>query len=399
MTGLYEYTAKDQTGRQCSGTYDDVASVAALREELGKMGYILVRARRRRKPAAKRKKVKQSEVVTFVYKFAEMYSAGLSIAKSLETLEQQTDNLSLRGVIADIRQNIETGSSLEKAFSKYTDIFSNFFVGMLEAGESGAKLGPALEMSAAYLEKRMDLRQKIRSAFAYPIMVCIVCLVVVGGLVGFVVPVFSKLYAQLHVRLPGPTQALVHLSYILRHHWWIIVLVVIGASILWRRLSKDPRIGARLDVVKLTMPVFGKLNHMVVMSHFTRTFAMLASVDVSLIRALEVASSVAHNHKLSEITKELQLEIEAGNSVGECFRKYDIFPPAITQLALSGEQVGELPQMLNRGADFLDKDIERTVHALIAKLEPLLTVIMGVVVAIILMAVYLPMFDYMRHLE
>jgi type IV pilus assembly protein PilC len=176
-------------------------------------------------------------------------------------------------------------------------------------------------------------------------------------------------------------------------------MIGVAVPILWRRLSRDPRVRARLDVMGLSMPVLGKLNHMVVMSHFTRTFAMLASVGVSLIRALEVASTVAHNHKLSEVTKELQLAVSAGNSVGESFRKHDIFPPVITQLALSGEEVGELPQMLSRGADFLDKDIERTVHGLIVKLEPILTVIMGLVVGFILMAVYLPMFDYMRHLN
>jgi type IV pilus assembly protein PilC len=294
---------------------------------------------------------------------------------------------------------VETGSSLEKAFGKYTDIFSNFFVGMLEAGESGAKLGEALEMSATFLEKRMDIRRKIRSAFAYPIMVCIVCLGVVGALIGFVVPVFSKLYGQLHVRMPAPTQALVELSALFRGYWWLILMLGVAVPILWHRFSRDPRIRARLDVIGLSMPVVGKLNRMVVMSHFTRTFAMLASVGVSLIRSLEVASTVAHNHKLSEVTKELQLAVSAGNSIGESFRKHDIFPPVITQLALSGEEVGELPQMLSRGADFLDKDIERTVHSLIVKLEPILTVIMGLVVGFILMAVYLPMFDYMRHLN
>jgi type IV pilus assembly protein PilC len=397
--GVYRYTAKDRAGKEYSGTYEGVESSAALRDELAKMGYVLVKARRSRQPRARRRKIKQSEVVTFVFKFSEMYSAGLSIARSLETLEQQTDNLSLRRIIADIRQNVETGSSLEKAFGKYTDIFSNFFVGMLEAGESGAKLGEALEMSATFLEKRMDLRRKIRSAFAYPIMVCIVCLAVVGGLVGFVVPVFSKLYGQLRVRMPAPTQALVELSALFRGYWWVLVMIGVAVPILWRRLSRDPRIRARLDVIGLSMPVLGKLNHMVMMSHFTRTFAMLASVGVSLIRSLEVASTVAHNHKLSEVTKELQLAVSAGNSVGESFKKHDIFPPVITQLALSGEEVGELPQMLSRGADFLDKDIERIVHSLIVKLEPILTVIMGLVVGFILMAVYLPMFDYMRHLK
>jgi type IV pilus assembly protein PilC len=396
---VYEYTARDSSGREFLGTYHDAASVPVLRKELGKIGYDLVKARRCKRSTTRRKKVKQSAIVAFVYKFSEMYSAGLSITRSLETLEEQTENPSLRNIVADVRKNVETGSSLEKAFGKYADIFSDFFVGMLGAGESGAKLAQALELSAAYLEKRMDLRRKVKSAFAYPVIVCIVCLAVVAGLVAFVVPVFSKLYRQLHVRLPGPTQALVYLSYLIRDYWWAVALLVAGGTILLLKLSRSARIHAALDVLKLNMPVFGKLNRMIVVSRFTRTFAMLNSVGVSLVKSLEVASTVAHNQKLTAITRELQTAIEGGYSVGHSLRSYDIFPPMITQLAISGEEVGELPQMLSKGADFLDKDIERTMQSLIVKLEPALTVVMGVIIAVILMAVYLPMFDYMRHLQ
>jgi len=147
------------------------------------------------------------------------------------------------------------------------------------------------------------------------------------------------------------------------------------------------------------MPVFAKLNRMVVISHFTRTFALLTSVGVSLIEALDVASLVAHNHKMAEITKELKESIQAGNPVGKSLKNYDIFPPMITQLAISGEEAGRLSEMLNKGADFLDKDIDRAINALLVKLEPALTVIMGTIVGFILMAVYLPMLDYMRHLK
>ena len=396
---LYEYTATDEAGNEFSGTYNDVNNVATLRQELAKTGYALVKARRGKAPANKRKKIKRSEVVAFAYKFAGMYSAGLSISRCLETLEEQTEDQAFAQMITDIRESVESGSSLENAFGKYRNIFSDFFLGMLEAGESSGKLAEALEMSAAYLEQQADLRRKVKSAFAYPAVVGITCFVVVGCLLIFVIPMFSKLYRQLHVSLPGPTHVLVHLSYFLRHQWWGILIIAAGAVIGLRWLSKNPQIKAKWDVFKLNMPVFTKLNRMVVVSHFTRTFAMLASVGVSLTKALDVASTVANNHKLTEIAKELQEAIEAGNPVSKSLKNYDIFPPMITQMAFSGEEVGELPQMLNKGADFLDKDIERTVNALIVKLEPALTVIMGVIVGFILMGVYLPMYDYMQHLQ
>jgi len=395
---VYGYTAKDEAGDMLTGTYDDIDNVGVLREELAKMGYVLIKARKQKNPTRRRRRVTQSEVVTFIYKFAEMYSAGLSITRCLEVLEEQSKNPTFGYIVADVRQSIENGSSLEKSFGKYSDVFSDFFCGMLEAGESGGKLTEALEMSATYLEKQLDIKRKIRSAFAYPVVVGCVCVVVVACLMAFVVPIFSKLYKQLHIQLPGPTQVLVSLSSLLRSYWWAIPFVLAGAAAALWWLLRNPAIRARWDVFKLNMPVLGKVNRMVVISHFTRTFGMLTSVGVSPIRALDVASEVAHNHKLTGIAKELQSTIEKGSSVGESLKNHDIFPPMIVQLALSGDEVGQVAQMLDKGADFLDKDIDRTVNALIVKLEPALTVIMGTIVGFILMAVYLPMFDYMRHL-
>jgi type IV pilus assembly protein PilC len=395
----YNYTAKDANGNALVGTYDDINSVALLRQELEKMGYILVKARKQKNSAPKLKRIKQTEVVTFIYKFAEMYSAGLSITRVLEVLEEQNKNPAFASIITDIRQNVENGLSLEKAFKKYSNIFSDFFSGMIEAGESGGNLTESLEMSAAYLEKQMDLRRKLKSAFTYPIAVGIVCFIVVGCLMAFIVPIFAKLYRQLHVQLPGPTYALLIGSSLIRGYWWVIPFIIAGLIVIFWRLFKNPAVKKKWDSFKLQMPVLGPVNRMVMITHFTRTLGMLTSVGVSPIRAIQIASIVAHNHKMEEIAKELQDSIERGNSIGMSLKKYNIFPPMIIQLALSGEEAGQVSKMLNKGADFLDKDIDRTISSLLVKLEPALTVLMGTIVGFILMAVYLPMFDYMQHLK
>jgi len=362
------------------------------------MGYELLKVNREEN-VAKKKRIKQTEVVAFIYQLAGMCSAGLSISKSLQTLEDQIINHSFKNVITEIRRDIEAGTSLKKAFEKHKKIFSDFILGMIEAGESTGKLSEALNMSAEYLEKRMDLNRKVRSAFIYPIFVGSVCLVVLTGLLIFVVPVFAKIYAQLHVTLPGPTLVLVGLSSLIRHWWWAILIVLFAAIMTSRSFLKSPLLRKKWDIFKLEMPVFGQLNHLVVVSHFTRTFAMLESVGVSIIDSLNVANAVAHNYKMSEIVKELKLAIKAGNPIGSTMKKYDIFPPMVTQLAISGEEAGILSQMLLKSADFIDKDIDRVTQALLVKLEPALTVVMGVIVGSILMAVYLPMFDYMTHLK
>jgi len=396
---VFEYTAKDKSGGIFSGMYHDIENVAVLRGELAKMGYVLVKASKKRAMKEKKGKVKRKEVVTFAYKFAGMCSAGLSIIRCLEVLEEQAESSVMRGIISDIRQNVETGSNLKDAFEKHKNVFSDFFLGMLEAGETGGKLSNTLQMTADYLEKQASLRIKVKSAFAYPVIVGIMCLLIVGYLITCVVPVFSKIYKQLHVALPGPTQMLVLISDVVRGWWWAILLGIPLCIVAFRRLAVYPANRARWDIFKLNMPVFGKLNRMVVVSRLMRTFAMLASAGVSFIEALDVAARVANNHKCNEITKEMKRTIEAGNPLAGSMKNYDLFPSMIVQLAAAGEEAGVLPEMVGKGVDFLDQDIDRHIAALLVKLEPALTVIMGGIVGFILMGVYLPMFDYMSHIK
>ena len=219
----YEYIAKDQAGHEFCGTYEDVASVKLLRNELAKVGCVLVKAKNSKTLRHGRSRIRQKDIVAFAYTFSSMYSAGLSVIQCLETLENQTECQALKTLIADIRQKIEVGSSLTNAFEPHERIFSPFLVGMLEAGEAAGKLPEALEASAVYLEKRADLNNRIRSAFVYPISVAVVSVGVVLCLLLFVVPIFIKLYHNLHVPLPWPTLFLISLSHIVRDWWWLIL--------------------------------------------------------------------------------------------------------------------------------------------------------------------------------
>lgn len=220
---VFEYIAKDSAGNTFSGSYTNVENIRELKREMQKLGYSLVKAHREKGPTGEGRKIKQSSIVTFAYEFSGMYSAGLSIIRCLETLEQQTDNAAMRSVLSDIRQQVETGLSLKEAFERHRDIFSDFFIGMVEAGETGGKLSETLDMAAKYLEKQAELKSKVCSAFAYPAIVSVMCLLIVSALVIFVIPVFQKLYSQLHVSLPGPTLILIAISEGARHYWMIII--------------------------------------------------------------------------------------------------------------------------------------------------------------------------------
>ncbi|HIJ67651.1 MAG TPA: type II secretion system F family protein, partial [Planctomycetes bacterium] len=396
----FNYIDKDSNGNEFSGVYTDIDSAGALRAELEKMGYALVKARRQDSAARKKSgKIKHTEIVAFAYEFAGMYSAGLSIVRCLETFEEQTENPALRSVVSDVRQHVETGSTLKDAFEKYRSVFSDFFLGMVEAGEAGGKLGETLQMAATYLEKQDDLKRKVRAAFAYPIVVGLMCLLIVTILVIFVIPVFQKLYGQLHITLPGPTLLLIAISNVVRHYWWITLLAVSLIGYLGRKLYRNPVIKAKIDFFKLNMPVFGRLNRMVIVSRFVRTFAMMSSAGVSVVEALGVARQVANNNEMCKIAETIEKDIVTGSTLAGPMSRYSIFPPIIIQLAAAGEEAGILPEMLTKGVDFLDSYIDRVVKSLLIKIEPALSVVMGAVVGSILLGVYLPMFDYMGHVK
>lgn len=396
---VYEYTAKDAAGNQISSVYTNVESVRALRRELVKLGYELIQARRQRGPAKSRGRIRQRDVASFAYKFGGMYSAGLSITSCLEILERQSDSPALQAVLGDVRRRVESGSSLKAAFEEHRGVFSDFFLGMIDAGESAGKLTQSLDASARYLEKRMELQEKTRAAFVYPMVVGVVCTLVVVSLLIFVVPMFSQLYRRLHVELPGPTQALVVVSGVLRVYWWLLLPGAMGTGIAVRRLLKRPSVRLRWDRLKMRLPLIGRLSRLVLVSQFIRTFGMLISVGVPIIEALESAGKVARNEEMLRITGDLQQAIRTGHPVAKSLETHEIFPPLVIQLAASGEEAGILPEMLAKAADLLDKDADRLATSLLVKLEPALTILMGMVIGLILMGVYLPMFDYMACLK
>jgi len=399
MMAVFEYTARDPAGNEVSSVYTNVESIPALRCELVKLGYVLVRARRQRGSQRSRGRIRQREVASFAYKFGGMFSAGLSITSSLQVLEQQTENEAFRTVLADIRRRVESGSSLKAAFEEHRSVFSDFFLGMIDAGESSGKLAESLDASARYLEKRLELQEKTRAAFVYPMVVGLVCSLVVISLLIFVVPMFSQLYRRLHVELPGPTQVLVALSTFLRTKWWLLVPALAGAVLAVRRLLKDSRVRVRWDRLKIRTPLIGPLSRLILVSQFVRTFGMLISVGVPIIEALDAAGKVVRNEEIARVTADLQQAVRTGHPVAESLRTHSIFPPMVIQLVASGEEAGILSEMLTKAADLLDKDADRLATSLLVKLEPTLTVVMGLVIGLVLMGVYLPMFDYMACLK
>jgi type IV pilus assembly protein PilC len=399
---VFEYVAEDTQGRQVSGIYEDVEDSRQLRRELGKLGYKLIRAGVSARNASLRRlrgRIAPADLTTFAYEFAEMNSAGLSVVRCLEMVELQTRNLRLKAILSQVRRNVETGSSLAEAFEPYRNVFGDFFLGMVEAGQSGGKLAKTMSMAAEYLEKQQEIRTKIRTAFAYPVVVGCMCIAILTAIMIFVIPVFQKLYKQLHVELPGPTRVLIVVSESMRDGFFILPIAAVLLYGLWRRMQTDPAFRARWERLLMRLPMFGKLIRLVLVSRYIRTLAMMIEAGIGMVEALEHARRICRHSEMDRIGQTLEQKVLTGSSLAGPMGGFDIFPPVIVQLAAAGEEAGILGEMLNKGAGCLEAGADRMIRSMLVKIEPILSVVMGLVVGMTLMGVYLPMFDYMSQIK
>lgn len=398
----YQYKAVNSRGVHLTGIYEDVPDTEHLHTELKKLGCQLLEAERLERKGseiAKKGRIRQAEIVSLAYEFSGMFAAGLSVVRCLETLEEQASNQTLKSILGSVRRSIETGVSLSQAFEPYRDIFGDFFIGMLEAGQTGGTLAQTLKKAAEYYEKQLEVKNKITGAFVYPAVVAFLCVGILTAIVIFVIPVFQRLYQQLHIELPVPTQILILLSGLVRHHFWVFPLLAGLVYWGWKKMQNQPALRAFWDKFVLTLPGVGPLLEMMLISRYIRTFAMMSSAGIGIVQALQQARQVCRNSVISKIGEQIEQKIMAGGSLTNLLAEHSIFPPLIVQLAHAGEEAGLLTEMLTKGADYLDSAVERRANAILVKLEPLLTIIMGTIVGLILLGVYLPMFDYMSHIK
>ncbi|MEJ5259578.1 MAG: type II secretion system F family protein [Anaerohalosphaeraceae bacterium] len=399
---LYQYIAENSRGNRLAGIYEDAADTAHLEAELRKLGCRLLEAKpleRTGTAVSPKKRIRPTEIVAFAYEFSGMFAAGLTVVRCLETLEEQASNETLKSILSSVRRSIETGVPLASAFEPYREIFGDFFLGMLEAGQSGGKLAETLRKAAEYYEKQLEVKTKVKGAFLYPAVVALLCAAILTAIVIFVIPVFQRLYQQLHIELPWPTQILIGLSELVRHYFWIFPLLVGVSYWSWKRWRNHPKLQTLWDKAVLNLPAVGPLVKMMLVSRYIRTFAMMSSAGVGIVQALQQARQVCRNSVLNRIGERIEQEIMSGGSLSQLLAEHPIFPPVIVQLAHAGEQAGLVPQMLAKGADYLDHAVQRRTNAILVKLEPMLSVIMGAAVGLILLGVYLPMFDYMSHIK
>lgn len=397
----FDYLAQDGQSRQVKGTLEakDNAEASVKLRQLG-LYIIWVRPQSYiSKMFSFGPRVKSADLAIFAQQFAALISGGITITRTLKALSDETGNKGLREVIDKLRFDVENGSSLHGAFLKHPKVFSPFFTSLIKAGETAGTLPIVLKRLADYLEKEDTLRRKVLSSFAYPTVVAVVATGAVSFLLIFVVPVFVKVYKSMKIDLPLPTVILISASNLLIKFWWILLLLT-GAFFYFLNFLKQKEVfRLKLDKIALRFPLFGILNSKVASSRFVRTLATLIGSGVTLTASLPIIREVVGNRVFMQGIDYVQQQINKGEGLSQSLKETKNYPSIVVQLVSAGEESGNLSAMLDKCADFLDKDIDTLINNLVVKLEPTLTFMLALVVGFIALAIYLPMFDLMRQIS
>jgi type IV pilus assembly protein PilC len=338
-------------------------------------------------------KVTKKDLVIFTRQFSTMIDAGLPLVQGLNILAEQTENKTFKGMLKQITKDVEGGSTLADALNKHPKVFDALFVNLVAAGEVGGILDTILQRLAAYIEKAEKLKSKVKGALVYPIAVLIIGVLVMAVIMVFVIPVFQEMFASFEKGLPYLTQLVINISNFTKSniHFMIGGLIVI----IWgfRRYRRTSSGGKNTDRALLKMPIFGELIRKVAVARFTRTLGTMISSGVPILDALEITAKTSGNAVVEQVIYEARTSIAEGQTIADPLSESEIFPGMVTQMISVGESTGALDAMLEKIANFYDDEVDATVSALTALMEPLMMLLLAGALGPIIIAMYLPIFQ------
>ena len=392
----FTYSARSATGEMQNGEIDvkDRDEVVGF---LRKNRLVPIKIEQKQKAAFEipglGASVSTRDIVIFTRQFATMINSGLPLVQSLDILARQSENKALRKVIEQVLYDVESGQTLADAMRNHEKTFPQLYVNMVAAGEAGGILDTILLRLAVFLEKADALKRKIKGAMIYPGVILCVAVGAVATLLIFVIPTFENMFSQAGIELPGPTAFVIMLSDMLIARWYVFVITIAMIVVGLRMYYKTPGGELVLDRVLLNMPVLGNLQRKSAIARFTRTLGTLVASGVSILDGLEITARTSGNRVLHDAIMESRTSIAGGETISEPLKKSGVFPPMVVSMINVGEQTGGLDEMLTKIADFYDEEVDAAVEALLAAMEPIMIVFLGVVVGGMIVAMYLPIFD------
>jgi type IV pilus assembly protein PilC len=338
-------------------------------------------------------KVKDKDIVVFTRQFSTMIDAGLPLVQTLEILSTQVENKGFGKILAQIKTDVESGSTYADALKKHPKVFSELYANMVAAGEAGGILDTILNRLASYIEKSMSLKKKVKGAMVYPLVVSSIAILVIAVIMIFVVPTFSKMFTQMGGTLPLPTRIIINMSNFIAGLGGLMTFGVIVAIVVALKRFRTTEKGKKvIDTILLKLPIFGMLLNKVAVAKFTRTLGTLVSSGVPILDGLEITAKTSGNKVIEYAIMDVRKAVMGGKTLAEPITKAKVFPPMVTHMIAVGESTGALDAMLSKIADFYDDEVDAAVSNLTAMMEPMLMVFLGGAVGFIVVAMYLPIF-------
>ncbi len=393
---VYKYKAIDESGKAVQGVIDADSPKGAT-EKLKRQGVFLSSLNEAKESKARSfnpfKGIKIAELAVTTRQFSTLISAGLPLEASLSALSEQTEDVRLGQVLAEVRERVSEGSSLASALGEHKDVFSDLYINIVRAGEASGTLDIVLLRLADFLETQAALTSRVRGALIYPMFMFVIGGGVLFFTMTFVIPRIAKIFEESQSSLPLMTLILIKMSDFLNNYILFILLFIVALVFAAYRFHTTERGQMFFDRLMLKVPVFGKLTSMVVISRFTRTLGTLLSSGIPLLDALEIGEAVMGNKVYGKTLQEVRVNVREGASLAQPLRESGVFPPLVTRMIAVGEQTGEMEAMLSKVADIYDQQVETMVSTLTSLLEPVMIVLIGAIMAFIVFAVLLPIFN------
>ena len=387
---IYEWEGKDRNGKMVRGEHK-APSEAVVSASLRRQGIMVSKIKKRRTSGGST--ISQKDIAIFTRQLATMMRAGVPLLQSFDIVGRGATNPRLTKLLADIKQDIETGTSLSASFRKHPIYFDSLYCNLVEAGEAAGILEALLDRLAIYQEKTVALKNKIKSALTYPVAVLVVAFVVVAVIMIFVIPAFKDVFSSFGAELPAPTLFVIAMSEFFVAYWWA-VFGSLGLGIYfflqsWKRSLKMQKF---MDRLLLKIPIFGDLIYKSCVARWTRTLSTMFAAGVPLVEALDSVGGASGNAVFQEATEKIQREVSSGSALTTCMQATGIFPTMVLQMAGIGEESGSLDHMLGKAAEFFEDEVDEMVNALSSLMEPIIIVFLGTIIGGIVVSMYLPIF-------
>jgi len=345
-------------------------------------------------------RVKADEMAIFSRQLATMVSSGMTILRALHVLETQSENKLLKETLAAVRGDVEAGLLLSDALERHPKVFNPLYVAMVRAGETGGVLEMSLQRTADQLEKDASLRRQVRSAMIYPTLIISFAILVMLALVAFLIPVFQSVFKQFGGHLPALTQFMVGFSALIRHQGYIVLAVVVALVVAFIKWKKSKTGRGQWDRFKLRIPLkIGDVVQKVAIARWSRTLSSLTAAGVPVMQALDITGKTAGNAVVEEAMTTVIDSVKAGGTLAEPLKHAKVFPAMVSHMIGVGEETGAVDAMLSKIADFYEDQVAAAVKALTSILEPAMIMFVGGIVGVIVISMYLPLFDVYNQIH